>query len=110
LALKYLLSKKDAKSSLIRWILRLQELDIEIRDKKGSKNVVADHLSRLTMDYTVDATPISKTFPNEQLIHISHNPAPWYVDIMNYLVTGQMPLHWGQQDKLKFLSKVKTFF
>jgi hypothetical protein len=110
LALKYLLSKKDAKSSLIRWILRLQELDTKIRDKKGSKNVVADHLSRLTMEYTVDATPISETFPNEQLIHISHNPAPWYADIMNYLVTGQMPLHWGQQDKLKFLSKVKTFF
>jgi hypothetical protein len=107
--LKYLFSKKDAKSCLIRWILLLQEFDIEIRDKKGSENVVADHLSRLTMDYSEDATPISKTFPNEQLMHIAHNPAPWYADIMNYLVTHQMPLHWGQQDKIKFLSKVKTF-
>jgi hypothetical protein len=33
-ALKYLLTKKDAKSSLIRWILLLQEFDLEIRDKK----------------------------------------------------------------------------
>jgi hypothetical protein len=71
---------------------------------------MADHLSRLTMDYTQDATPISETFPDEQLIHIAHNPAPWYADIVNYLVTGQMPLHWGQQDKLKFLFMVKTFF
>jgi hypothetical protein len=92
-ALKYLFSKKDAKSCLIRWILLLQEFDIEIWDKKGTENVVADHLSRLTMDFTEDATPISETFPDEQLMHVAHNPAPWFADIVNYLVTGQMPLH-----------------
>jgi hypothetical protein len=109
LALKYLFSKTDAKSRLIRWILLLQEIDIEIRDKKGTENVVADHLSRLTMDFTEDTTPISETFLDEQLMHIARNPAPWFADIVNYLVTSQMPLHWGQQDKIKFLSKVKTF-
>jgi len=46
-ALKYLFSKKDAKSRLIRLILLLQEFDIKIRDKKGFENVVADHLSRI---------------------------------------------------------------
>lgn len=46
-ALQYLLTKLDAKQWLIRFILILQEFDLQIRDRKGSENVLANHLSRL---------------------------------------------------------------
>ncbi|CAN6583773.1 unnamed protein product [Malus baccata var. baccata] len=67
-ALKYLLTKKEAKPRLIRWMLLLQEFDIEIRDKKGSENVVADHLSRMV--HNEESLPIVETLPDEQLMSI----------------------------------------
>ena len=61
LALAYLLSKKDAKPQLIRWILLLHEFDIKIQDKKGSENIVADHLSRILVENN-KSTPIKESF------------------------------------------------
>ncbi|CAN6583764.1 unnamed protein product [Malus baccata var. baccata] len=68
IALKYLLTKKKVKPRLIRWMLLLQEFNIEIRDKKGSENVVADHLSRLVQEE--DCLPILETFLDEQLLSL----------------------------------------
>jgi hypothetical protein len=107
--LKYLLSKKDAKSRLIWWILLLQEFDIEIWDRKDFENLVANHLSLLIVDYNEDTLPIAKTFPNEQLMHVPQIYTTWFADIVNYLVTGQMHAHWTKQDRLKLLAKVKHF-
>ena len=72
-AIKYLLSKKDSKPRLIRWVLLLQEFDMVIKDKKGSKNLVADHLSRLEKG-NIDETSIKETFLDDTLFSLAFIP------------------------------------
>jgi hypothetical protein len=105
--LKYLFSKKVSKARLVRWILLFQEFDITIKDKKGTENVVADHLSRLTIDFTSDITQINDYFPNESLLSVS--TMPWFANIVNFLATGDLPTQWSTQDRRKFLNELKNF-
>ncbi|KAI5323819.1 hypothetical protein L3X38_032892 [Prunus dulcis] len=110
-ALKYLLSKKDAKPRLIRWVLLLQEFDLEIQDKKGNENVVADHLSRLIIPAATeaDSLPLSESFLDEQLFAVKIE-TPWFADIVNYLAKGVVHPDFSYQQKKKFLSDVKHYF
>lgn len=84
-ALKYLFKKKDAKPRLIRWILLLQEFNIEIKDKKGADNVAADHLSRIEKEDEEIEIEIDDNFPDETLNVISSPDTLWFADLANYL-------------------------
>ncbi|XP_071906082.1 uncharacterized protein [Coffea arabica] len=99
-ALRYLMTKKDAKPRLIQWRLLLQEFDLKIRDKRGAKNLVADHLSRVPV--IVEEFSLKEAFPDEHLLFVNFS-LPCYADIVNYLVTNQFPAGWSkaQKDKLK---------
>ncbi|RDX76349.1 hypothetical protein CR513_43662, partial [Mucuna pruriens] len=54
------------KPGLIWWMLLLQEFNLEIRDKKGAENVVADNFSRLERE--VYPLSIRDEFLDEQIL------------------------------------------
>jgi len=81
---------------------------VEIEDEKGTENVDADLLSRVTTNSTSDITPIDDYFPDESLL--SRSPMPWFANHINFLATGDLPAHWITEDKGKFLSDVHTFY
>jgi hypothetical protein len=63
-------------------VLLLQEFDLEIKDKKGVENVVADHLSRLdNPKVTQKEKRINEEFPDEKLFAVSKRP--WFADMVN---------------------------
>ena len=99
-AIKYLLCKPDSKPRLIRWVLLLQEFNLEIKDKKGCENHVADHLSRLENDEITKAeADILTEFPDEKLLSIQERP--WFADLANFKAAGVVPadLSWHQKKK-----------
>ncbi|KAL5538366.1 hypothetical protein UlMin_046146 [Ulmus minor] len=106
--IKYLVEKKDAKPRLIRWVLLLQEFDLEIRDRKGTENQVADHLSRLEQNQE-NSEVINETFPDEQLFFLTQTQEPWYADFANFLVSGLLPPDLTSQQKKRFLHDIKFY-
>ena len=107
-ALKYLLTKQNAKARLIIWVLLLQELNLQIGDKKGVENVVANHLSRLTIAHNTHNPPINDEFPEESLLLVEK--APCYAHIVNYLATRELPADWKAQDKKFFFEKIHSYY
>jgi len=71
-ALRYLMMKKDVKARLIRWILFLQEFDLEIWDKKGVE-ISLLIISRIFQTLHVTNYP-SMDFSDEKLLGVFREP------------------------------------
>ncbi|GJZ52552.1 reverse transcriptase domain-containing protein [Tanacetum coccineum] len=86
------------------------EFDIEIKDRKGTENVAADHLSRIKNDETSDDSEVDDNFPGETLMEINTKDEPWFADFANYLVGNIIPKGMTYQQKNKFFSDLKHYF
>jgi len=102
-ALRYLM-QKDTKVRLIRWILFLQEFDLEIKDKNGIENVVVDQLSKIP-NTPVEMIPINESFPDEHIL------------VMCNMLTLQISLQPGEhllvgQNRINtiFFTQIRFFF
>jgi hypothetical protein len=62
---------------------------VEIRDKKGVENSMANHLSRLQFEESVEL-PINDYMRDDTLLKVSTTD-PWYANIINYIVAGYIP-------------------
>jgi hypothetical protein len=106
-AIKYLLAKKEAKPRLIRWILLLQEFDVEIHDKKGVENVVADHLSRINRGQD-DKEPIEDKMRDDHLYRVLDKDT-WMINIIRAI--RKMPHdHLDKNFQKKIISESRKYF
>jgi len=89
----------------------LQELDLEIKDKKGIENLVADHLSRLDGEHveSMAKQSLHDEFPDEKLCFVRDSDEPWYADFANFIVGNELPIDMSFHQKKKFLSDVKYY-
>ncbi len=71
--------------------------------------MVADHLSRLIVEPIDDNMPIKESFPDEAT-HVRFSLALVSWILLTILLLGQLPTHWGKQDRVKFLVEVKNSF
>ncbi|XP_075492512.1 uncharacterized protein LOC142530565 [Primulina tabacum] len=85
------------------------EFDFEVKDKKGSENQVADHLSRLELEDKKEEGSIQETFPDEQLFEIN-SVLPWFADIANFLSCGTLPPDLSYHEKKKFVHDIKFYY
>ncbi|XP_074351849.1 uncharacterized protein LOC141690997 [Apium graveolens] len=82
-----LVAYEELKKKLVSALIIISQFDLEIKDKKGSENQVADHLSRLENHENSDSSQmINDSFSDEKLMDINTKGLPWFADFVNYLL------------------------
>ncbi|GJX15785.1 reverse transcriptase domain-containing protein [Tanacetum coccineum] len=102
---------RDASDFAVGAILgQKDEFNKEIKDRKGTENVAADHLSRIENDETSDDSEVDDNFSRETLMEINTKDEPWFADFAIYLVGDIIPKGMTYQQKNKFFSDLKHYF
>ncbi|KAG8485336.1 hypothetical protein CXB51_021415 [Gossypium anomalum] len=88
------------------------EFNLEIQDKKGAKNLAADHLSRLENLHLkeLDENEINDSFLEEKLLVITDFEVPWFADISNCLAVNILPKGLTYHRKKRFFADMKNYF
>lgn len=70
-------------------MLLLQEFDFKVKDRKGCKNQVIDHLSMLENKGSKrEKLEIDNSFSDEQVLTTTLDLVPWFADFINYLMSN----------------------
>nr|GEV70658.1 reverse transcriptase domain-containing protein [Tanacetum cinerariifolium] len=80
--------------------------------KKGTEDLVADHLSRLENPHkdVFENKDINESFPLETLGKISSKSTPWFADFANFHARNFIVKGMSSQQKKKFFKDVKQYF
>ena len=82
---------------------------MEIKDKKGCDNVIANHLLRVVTTTVIEEeTEVAENFPDEKLFQLSFQ-SPWYYDIVNFLACGVMPQEFSYHQRKKLRTDSKFY-
>jgi hypothetical protein len=95
--MKYLLSRRQVNRKFARWIINIQEYDLEFSTPKSKKALVlAELVTTLPSDTT--SAPVNTDFPDEHLFYIASDD-PWYRDLLVYLRTQKFGNHLSRDDR-----------
>jgi hypothetical protein len=89
--MQYLLSRRQINGKFSRWIVILQEYDLEFSTPKSKKALILTELVTTFPSDTI-STPVNIDFPDEHLFYITSDD-PWYDDLVVYLQTQNFGNH-----------------
>jgi len=83
---------------------------LKIQDKTGLENVIANHLSCIGQEATpIEELPINDSFPDDQLLTISHEATLWYANLVKFKVCGVLPPRLSYRQRKKFIYATKHY-
>jgi hypothetical protein len=105
--MRYLLIRRKINGKFSRWIVTLQEYDLNFSTPRSKKALVLIELvTALPSDTT--STPINTDFPDEHLFYITSDD-PWYGDLLVYLQTQKFGNHLSRDDHHRILHQAPRY-